>query len=119
MAFTEQSELREVHGISDTEKSLIKTFMQGAIYCWVKNRTGEPFAVRDLMGGKNTDWAGTPLQALYDKHSDAGKDDESASEDAAKDLGWLVKRALADDKRTFVASKAGLVNSYHWIGNES
>ncbi|MDI1299825.1 hypothetical protein [Methylotenera sp.] len=118
MAFTEHSELREVHGISDNEKSRIRTFMQGAIYCWVKNRAGEPFAVRDLMGGTNTDWAGTPLQALYDKHIDAGKDAESASEDAAKDLGWLVKRVLADDKRTFIAGKAGLVSSYHWIGNE-
>lgn len=117
MALTEQSELREVHGISDINKSLIKVFMQGTIYCWVKNRREEPFAVRDLMGGINTNWEGTPLQVLYDKHSEAGKDDESANEDAAKDLGWLVKSVLAEDKRIFEARKAGLVNSYRWVEN--
>lgn len=118
MAFTEHSELREVNGITSTEKSLIKAFMQGAAYSWVKNRRNESFAVRDLMGGENTDWSGTPLQALYDKHIYAGKDADSASEDAAKDLGWLVKSVLSEDKRTFKAGKAGLVNSYHWVGNE-
>lgn len=118
MAFTEQSELREVHGISDIEKYLIKAFMQGAVYSWVKNRKDEPFAVRDLVGGENTDWSDTPLQVLYDKHTNAGKDADSASEDAAKDLGWLVKRVLFDDKRTFQTGKAGLVNSYCWVGNE-
>ncbi len=33
MALTEQSELRDVRGISETEKDLIKAFMQGAVYC--------------------------------------------------------------------------------------
>lgn len=55
MAFKEYSELREVHGISDIHKSLIKAFMQGAVYSWVKNRKGDSFAVRDLMGGENFD----------------------------------------------------------------
>lgn len=118
MALSPDSELRDVYGISDTEKTLVKAFMQGAIYCWIKNRKEEAFAVRDLMGGENFDWSGTPLQVLYDKHASAGKDDESACEAAAKDLGWLVKAVLAEDKRTFVAGKAGLVNSYYWVGNE-
>jgi len=119
MAITPCSELREVRGISEIEKSLIKSFMQGAIYCWVKNRKDELFAVRDLMGGENFDWRGTPLQALYRKHIDAGKNDEAACEAAAKDLGWLVKSVLVEDKRTFLANKAGLVNVYQWVGNEA
>lgn len=115
---TPPSELRDVYGITDTEKSLIKAFMQGAVYCWVKNRMGEPFAVRDLMGGENFEWSGTPLYALYLKHINSGKNDDAAIEDAAKDLGWLTKTVLSEDKRHFEAGKAGLVSSYRWVGNE-
>lgn len=118
MALTERSELRDVHGISETDKDLIKAFMQGAIYCWVKNRSGEEFAVRDLMGGENFDWHGTPLYVLYQKHINSGKDREAAIESAGKDLGWLVKTVLAEDKRRFAVRKSGLVNTYSWIGNE-
>jgi hypothetical protein len=118
MAFTTQSELRDVTGISGTEKAAIKTFMQGAIYCWVKNRKGEQFAVRDLMGGDNFEWKGTPLYVLYEKHIHQGKSSDAAIESAGKDLGWLVKTVLAEDKRTFDADKAGLVNAYCWVGNE-
>jgi hypothetical protein len=116
MSLSQNSELREVHGIGDTEKAQIKAFLQGAVYCWVKNRKGEPFAVRDLVGGENGNWSGTPLQVLYAKHVGQGKDDEAASDAAGRDLGWLVKSVLAEDKRTFEASKDGLVSSYRWIG---
>lgn len=115
---TEPSELRDVHGITDTEKSLIKAFMQGAVYSWVKNRKDERFAVRDLVGGENFEWGGTPLVVLYEKHINLGKNNESAIEQAAKDLGWLTKSVLADDKRTFEAGDAGLARCYRWIGNE-
>lgn len=118
MALVPPSEPRDVHGIDNSQKAFIKTFMQGAIYCWVKNRKDEPFAVRDLMGGENFEWQGTPLYALYQKHIDQGKDNGSAIESAARDLGWLVKSVLAEDKRTFEAVKAGRVNSYRWVGNE-
>ncbi len=118
MTLSPASELRDVHGIDDAQKRLIKAFMQGAVYCWVKNRKGEPFAVRDLMGGENFEWRGTPLYGLYQKHINDGKDNDSAIECAAKDLGWLVKTVLAEDKRTFEASKSGLVSNYRWVGNE-
>lgn len=112
------SELREVTGISGPEKAAIKTFMQGAVYCWIKNRRGEQFAVRDLMGGENFDWDGTPLYVLFEKHSKQGKSNVAAIEAAGKDLGWLVKAVLSEDKRTFVPNKGGLVSIYHWVGNE-
>ena len=118
MALNPPSDLRDVRGIGDTENTLIKAFMQGAVYSWVKNRKDEPFAVRDLVGGENFDWDETPLIVLYEKHINEGKDNASAIEAAAKDLGWLVKTVLAEDKRTFIPSKAGLVNHYRWVGNE-
>ena len=118
MALSQPSELRDVRGISETDTALIKAYMQGAVYSWVKNRNGKAFAVRDLVGGENFEWRGTPLYVLYQKHIAAGKDSDSAVKAAARDLGWLVKTVLAEDKRTFVAGKGGLVSTYRWIGNE-
>ncbi len=118
MALDPASELRDVTGITDAEKAAITTFMQGAIYTWVKNRKDEPFAVRDLVGGENFDWDGTPLFVLYEKHIRQGKSNSEAIAAAAKDLGWLTKTALAQDKRTFIPSKAGLVSHYRWVGGE-
>lgn len=118
MALTPTSALRDVHGIDDNQKRLIKAFMQGAVYCWVKNRKGEPFTLRDLVGGENFEWGGTPLLALYQKYITAGRANDSAIECAARDLGWLLKTVLEEDKRTFETAKAGLVSSYRWLGNE-
>src|ERR1039458_893183 len=89
--------------------------MVGYPYSWVKNRKGKKLAVRDLVGGENFEWKGTPLYVLYQKHIDAGKDNESAIKSAARDLGWLVKTVLSEDKRTFEAGKGGLVSTYRWV----
>lgn len=118
MLRTHRPWLRNVTKIGEPDKALIYAYMQGAIYCWVKNRRGEWFAVRDLVGGENFDWDGTPLYALYQKHINLGKANTPAIKAAARDLGWLVKAFLTNDKRTFESDKSGLVNVYRWIGNE-
>lgn len=115
MALIPKSELREIHGIDENDKAQIQAFIQGAVYCWIKNRTGEPFAARDLAGGENRDWKGTPLLALYEKHRKSGKDDEAAIASAGRDLGWLLKKVLVEDKRKFRAEKKGLVRAYRWV----
>jgi hypothetical protein len=115
MPLQDPSELRDVSGLDAAEKRLIKAFLQGAVYCWVKNRRGEEFAARDLVGGENADWGETPLQVLYWKHINQGKAHEAAVEAAAKDLGWLLKSMLAEDKRMFATGKSGLVNAYRWV----
>ena len=112
------SEIRNVSGITDKEKYAIKHFMQGAVYCWLKNRSDEEFKVRDLMGGENLEWEGTPLQALYQKHIDQNKTYEQAFNSAAIDLGWLVKSVLHDDKRTFEVIDSDFVATYKWVGGE-
>lgn len=119
MTLTVPSEIREVHGLTVVDKQLIEAFMQGAIYSWVKNRKGEWFAVRDLVGGENTDWSGTPLQQLYDKHITAGKSSDAAHDAAAHDIGWIVKSILANDKRVFENDNTGFVSSYRWIESSS
>jgi hypothetical protein len=47
----EKSEIREVHGISEEQEQRMMDFLQGAVYCWCKNRENEWFAARDLLGG--------------------------------------------------------------------
>ena len=63
----EKTEIREVNGISKEQKKRILDFLQGTVYCWCKNRKDEWFTARDLLGGENYFWQGTPLFVLYEK----------------------------------------------------
>jgi hypothetical protein len=105
-----KSEIREVHGITDEQRQRIMDFLQGAVYSWCKNRKDEWFAARDLLGGDNFYWEYTPMYALYEKSGDV--------EQAGKDAGWLLKKVLDIDKRSFENKKEGLVRKYRWNGDE-
>ncbi|EKB55933.1 hypothetical protein [Bergeyella zoohelcum] len=110
MSFKTNETIRDVYGISDEQKNAIMNFLQGAVYCWCKNRSDEWFSIRDLMGGDNYYWEGTPLIALWEKHKDVGA--------AGKDAGWLLKKVINNDKRTFETKKEELVRKYKWVGDE-
>jgi hypothetical protein len=116
MALLNSYDFRRPTGLSENELELIKKFLQGSVYCWVKNRKEEVFAARDLVGGENFNWSGTPLIVLYEKHKNKDKSDEEAIEDAGKDLGWILKLVLHEDRRTFTASDAGMAKGYKWNG---
>ena len=118
MTLRPNSETRSISGVTPEQLRAIKLFMQGAIYCWVKNRKGKEFRVRDLMGGENFSWEGTPLQVLYDNQVRTGRSSEESIAEAGKDLGWIVKDVLVEDKRTFKADHDGWVATYRWIGGE-
>jgi len=107
------SEIRDVKNITTAEKQRIYDFLQGAVYCWCKNRKNEWFSVRDLLGGDNFDWNGTPLIVLFNKHKMKGKSDEDAIIDAGKDAGWIVKRVVNDDQRDF-ETKDEYTRKYRW-----
>ncbi len=115
MSLIPKSEIRDVYEISEREKQSIIDFLQGAVYCWCKNRPEEWFSMRDLMGGENYYWEGTPLLVLYTKHESKGKDSETAVKDAGKDSGWLLKRVIDQDNRQFETKIEGLVRQYKWI----
>ena len=53
---------KSVNGFTDEQLNLMRAFLQGAVYCWCKNRKDEWFAARDLLGGDNYYWQGTPLR---------------------------------------------------------
>lgn len=110
-----ESEVRKVYGLKQEEYDAIFYFLQGAVYCWCKNRPKEWFALRDLMGGDNYFWQGTPLMRLYDKHADNGKSPEEAVKSAAKDAGWLLKKVIVKDDRKFETCKEELTRKYKWL----
>ena len=118
MSLIPVSEVRNVKGISDGQRKLIKAFLQGAVYSWVKNRPGEKFAARDLVGGENFEWKETPLYCLFEKHNHPPKDHQASISAAAKDVGWLLKAVLSEDKRHFKVERSGLVAGYRWVGDE-
>lgn len=103
--------LRNVTGIEEHNKARIYDFLQGAVYCWCKNRKHEWFALRDLMGGDNFFWEGTPLIKLYEKHENCADD---PVKEAGKDAGWMLKELLAKDKRAFETKVQNLVRYYRW-----
>lgn len=114
MTLLSPSRIRTSFDIADDDLNRIKCFLQGSVYCWVKNRKDEGFAARDLVGGENDDWNGTPLLPLYQKHIEAGKSHDDAVIEAGKDLGWILKLVLDEDKRNFESYDAGMAKGYRW-----
>ena len=115
MSLEENTQVRDVNGISENEKKSICDYLQGAVYCWCKNKPKEWFSVRDLCGGENFDWNRTPMIVLFEKHKNKGKSDEDAIKDAGKDAGWLLKKVIHDDVRKFETKKEGFIRQYLWV----
>ena len=92
--------------------------LQGAVYCWCKNRKNEWFAARDLIGGDNYFWQGTPLMRLYEYYLNDSRDNgEYAVEEAGKAAGRLLKKVLFEDRRVF-DTQDGYTRIYRWTGEE-
>lgn len=115
MSLTKDSKLRTVSGITKAQAIRISDFLQGAVYCWCKNRKDEWFSLRELMGGDNYYWQGTPLIPLYEKHKDHAQDPVA---EAGKDAGWLLKAVIKKDKRHFDTKKEAKIRQYRWIGGD-
>jgi hypothetical protein len=103
--------------ISEIDYQRIYDFLQGAVYCWCKNREGF-FGLRDLMGGKNYFWNRTPLIALWNKHKAKGLNDDDAVLAAAIDGGWILKKVVDEDRRTFNHQEIDQVRKYRWTGDD-
>ncbi|ENM8676647.1 hypothetical protein AB8302_004681 [Vibrio parahaemolyticus] len=117
MSLVGEHQLREVTGISDSQTEAIKSFLQGAVYCWCKNRSQEDwFSLSELMGGENFYWEGTPLMSLYLKHEK--NESENPVNQAGIDAGWLLKSVIASDLRYFETKKEFRKRMYRWCGEE-
>ena len=115
----EEIKVEEVRWYKDKDiKESIKTFLQGAVYCWSKNNYGQYFSLSDLMGGVNNNWKGTPLQKLYDHQSEIlKKSNEDTNDAAGKAAGRLLKEMLYKDERTYISkNKKWQGAEYKWDG---
>jgi hypothetical protein len=112
MTINPQSEVRDVSGLSDDQRTAIANFLQGAVYCWCKNRRDEWFSLRDLMGGDNFFWDGTPLDTLFEKHEPSSQD---PTKQAGQDGGWLLKSVIHRDRRNFETREEHMIREYRWV----
>ena len=97
---------------------IIKLYILSSVnaVCNIKgpNKTNAWFSVSSLFGGDNKNWAGTPLQKIYDSYITIGKPHNIAYRQAAQDMGKLLARVLADDKREFIVDQ-GRSKSYRLV----
>ena len=89
--------------ITDAEIQSAISHIEKSVDAYCKrnnNKVGTLISVRILFGDKNRDWNGTALQNIYDYHKNANRV-KNPKNQAAKDVGWLFKKVLMDDKRVF------------------
>lgn len=86
--------------LTDVEIALAKAYIQGAVHSHCNNCADKELSARILFGGDNRDWGNTPLQCIY-KYYKEKKRSQHPADDAAKDVGWLLKSVLDEDSREF------------------
>ena len=100
-------DVKEVN-LPKEDEQRVMDFLQGAVYCWCKVNGTKPFSARDLVGGENSDcWENTPISLLK-------KFDDKQAE---INVGWLLKKVLAEDKRVF-NTQDGYAREYSWDRKE-
>lgn len=107
-----------VRGFSERELQRMRDYLLGAVQVWCRDRHGEWFAARDLLGGANTYWQGTPLQRLYDYYMGYSDDDVFSRKQAGRAAGHLLKRVLIEDRKRTYESRQGYTREYRWVGEE-
>lgn len=95
------------------EIEMAKAYIRDAINTFCQNNLRQSFAVRDLFGGENGDWQGTPLQAIYEYHIAARASDPKDS--ARKDVGKLMKIVLSEEDGYYIQSQGGKTKLYRKI----
>ena len=111
---------RNVWGPDAIELRQMRDYLLGAVQVWCRDRHGEWFAARDLLGGANRYWQGTPLMALYDYYlSQSNGDDDYAFHQAARAAGNLLKRVLVEDEKRTYETRKRFTREYRWIGAEN
>ena len=98
---------KQVSNLTAKDEKAILNFLQGAVRAYCKSSKNGWFGLRDLMGGQNNDWGGTPMQILFDRHKTSGASETEAKRKAGMEGGHLLKRMLHEDSsRTYRYSRA-------------
>lgn len=107
-----------IRGVPDADIQRMLDFLQGAVRARCADCEGLQFAARNLLGGANYFWEGTPMEVLFTKYIAEGYSTEAAIEEAGKSAGHLLKRVLIEDNnRTYRLGDAGMANGYTWLGD--
>lgn len=110
---------RNVHGFSPREIERMLDYLLGAVQVWCRDRHGEWFAARDLLGGANYYWQGTPLMRLYEYYMEQSDvDDVYSVRQAGRAAGHLLKRVLIEDTKRIYETRQGFTREYRWVGEE-
>ena len=111
-----------VSGIKPEELEAMLHHLDGLVRGYVIGRKGVVFTIRDILGGDNFVWTGTPLQRLYEIYDEAGYSEEDCIKCAGQAAGRLLKRVIIEiDGMTFELHEAvdGRVNGYAWRGDHN
>jgi len=109
---------KNVLGIDEPLQQRMRDYLLGAVQAWCRDRHGEWFAARDLLGGANFYWQGTPLYPLFTYYQQFG-DDNYAITQAGRAAGWLLKRVLIEDEKRTYETRQGYTREYRWVGEEN
>lgn len=82
-----------------------KSYIKTAVAEFCKNNPGQTFSVRELFGGANRDWNGTPLQPIYNYHNQPNVN--APADKARKDVGKLLKSILENDQNAYYERMQG------------
>lgn len=108
-----------VHGFEEDELQRMRDYLLGAVQVWCRDRHGEWFAARDLLGGANFFWQGTPLIRLFDFYmARSDNDSEYSVKQAGRAAGHLLKRVLVEDTKRMYETRQGYTRQYRWVGDE-
>lgn len=111
--------LKNVHGFTNEEILRMCDYLLGAVQSWCRDRHGEWFAARDLLGGANYDWQGTPLFRLYEHYMEQSNNNIDYSvKQAGRSAGHLLKRVLTQDTKRLYETREGYTRQYRWVGEE-
>ena len=114
------STYRNVLILNESELKPMRDYLLGAVQAWCKDRKGQWFAARDLLGGANYYWQGTPLFKLYEYYRDhSNQDVEYAVTQAGRSAGHLLKRVLSEDKKRKYETRVNYTRQYRWVGDEN
>lgn len=84
--------------LSQGQKLELDSFIRGAIQGALSYK--ETFCVSDIVGGKFTEWGGTPLQWIYEYRKNRGNC-LSPEAEAGKDMGRIFKNVMSTDFRKY------------------
>ena len=107
-----------VHGFEEEDIKLMRIYLLGAVQVWCRDRKGEWFAARDLLGGPNFYWQGTPLHKLFKYYKQFGEDDYAITQ-AGRAAGRLLKRVLIEDEKRTYETRQAYTREYRWVDEEN